>query len=327
MDRSRIFADIRTHFGLDVRTWEPVSGGWLNRKYKITTNAGIFLVKQFSMQRYSPEKLLSMEAALQRQRILHTQGVPCPRILTTDDRVIRHIDAQTAYMVMEFVCGFAADSTTITPAQLQSLGEACAWMHKCLAALPCEADAHYPLTGETITARLHAHYRTHLQSSPLFPTARIGEILSSQTTSAAYFDRLPKALCHEDFSADNLLFSEDALAAILDFDRGQYSFPLHDAGRALMSFAFDETALRTDLAAAFCRGYRTHLPLSSADLADALRLTWYLEMPWWLQEEILHGHAKIRRFLREILYLTENWDAIDRIAAEIISKITPKECC
>ena len=319
MDRSRIFADIRTHFGFEIRAWEPVSGGWLNRKYKLTTDAGTFLVKQFSMQRYSQKKLLQIEAALQRQRILYAQGVPCPRILITDDRIIRHIGDQISYMVMEYACGFSADSTTVTPSQLQSLGSACAWMHKCLAALPYEEDAHYPLTGETITAQLHAHYRKLMQSSYPFPTARVGEILSPENTSASYFDRLPKSLCHEDFAADNLLFSENALAAILDFDRGQYSFPLHDVGRALMSFAFDETALRTEFAAAFCRGYREHLPFAHTDLADALRLTWYLEMPWWFQDEIAHGHAKVRRFLREILYLTEIWDSIAEISSDVFS--------
>ena len=48
---------------------------------------------------------------------------------------------------------------------------------------------------------------------------------------------------HEDFTPDNMLFFGNEVSAILDFDRSQYGYRLHDVGRAILSFALKDGEL------------------------------------------------------------------------------------
>ena len=99
-----------------------------------------------------------------------------------------------------------------------------------------------------------------------------------ESLDPAFFDRLPMGLSHEDFTPDNMLFDDNGVAAILDFDRNQYGYLWHDVGRALLSFTLEEGGLAMEKARAFLEGYAQ--AKEAPGLADALRLVWCLEFPW-----------------------------------------------
>jgi homoserine kinase type II len=46
--------------------------------------------------------------------------------------------------------------------------------------------------------------------------------------------------------------------------------------------------------------------LTMSNIADALRVSWRNEVPWWIQPEVL-VKALIIRFKDEIIWLTEHW--------------------
>ena len=62
-----IVRDLQPAFGLTFTEAVPVSGGWLNQKWRISTDRGPLLVKQYSLRRYRPDKLERIEEALRRQ--------------------------------------------------------------------------------------------------------------------------------------------------------------------------------------------------------------------------------------------------------------------
>jgi len=50
------------------------------------------------------------------------------------------------------------------------------------------------------------------------------------------------------------------------------------------------------------------------NIADALRLSWCIEVPWWIQPEFfIENREKALRFKDEILWLTEHWFEIDSL--------------
>lgn len=314
-----VFDDIGRKFALNVTDAVPVSGGYLNEKRKITTDRGCYLVKQFSEARYARAGHPRLEAALRREMTVHDAGVPSPRILLSGDRIIQYTDKGTAYMVMSFCEGECRTWETVTVSEMRSLGVACGQMHRILATLPCAGVHRYPLYGKDVYDALITHVqklKCLSEYDALMPhlAKRIGEF------SPAALEALPRQICHEDFAADNLLFANGTLSAILDFDRGQYGFPLHDVGRALMSFAFDETALRPVYLRAFRDGYAVHRTLCAEELLWALRLVFVLEVPWWLGAGYeTAASPKVRRFAREIHYLTKNGGALAAIIDEALS--------
>ena len=149
---------------------------------------------------------------------------------------------------------------------------------------------------------------------------------------ADFFDRMETGIGHEDFTPDNMLFSGNEVSAILDFDRSQYGYRLHDVGRAILSFALKDGELDRKKAYAFLEGYGEWMAFGrsggtgtkaggtagtsagagrSSDwlertLSDALMLTWCLEAPRWVKKGVFAGASvKPARFLEEILWVGE----------------------
>lgn len=301
--------DLSETYGLRPQKITLVSGGWLNKKWKINTPAGVFIVKQYSRERFSERQIAQIDDALARQMILCEKGIPCPRILPAAGRAIRYADGLLPYMVMDFAEGYAVTPASVTQSQLYSLGEAAARMHRAFAHLPTAGIRRYPENGADLMERLTTNYSTRRAELSTDSHEAYRQAIASQEAilralSAEYIDSLPRAIAHEDFTPDNMLFTDCALSAILDFDRNQYSYPLHDVGRTLLSLALHNGELRRDYIDAFRRGYAAHLPLSADDLADALRITWCIETFWWIREDFFTGgNEKVCRFRDEILWI------------------------
>ena len=52
-----IRADLKCSFGLHADSATPVSGGWLNRKWKLVCDGKAWLVKQYSRKRFNQKQL------------------------------------------------------------------------------------------------------------------------------------------------------------------------------------------------------------------------------------------------------------------------------
>ena len=108
-------------YGLRAEEAQPVSGGWLNEKWKVASGGETWLVKRFSTHRYDAPKLQRLERALSRQVDLLALGAPCPRILLCQNRPLCFLPDGTAYMVMAFLPGRTLPHERVTVEQMASL--------------------------------------------------------------------------------------------------------------------------------------------------------------------------------------------------------------
>ena len=339
-----IRADLESSFGLHGDSVNPVSGGWLNRKWKLVCGGKAWLVKQYSRKRFSQKQLDWIEESLQRQIIAQREGVPCPRVLSFQDKVLRTLADDTTYMVMEFCPGVMLDHNTVMADQMYSLGRACGQIHRTFSALPPQGVRGYPLDRKSVLHELREHYRTQMEecgkaaeeggpaglssdfsdsSTEFFPKffrALERERRILEKLPADFFDRLETGIGHEDFTPDNMLFSGNEVSAILDFDRSQYGYRLHDVGRAILSFALKDGEMDLKKAYAFLEGYGEWMAFGESGragcsgdwlertLSDALMLTWCIEAPWWMKRGVFAGASvKPGRFLEEITWGGEWW--------------------
>lgn len=313
---AKIIADLRRSLGVTFQTAEPVSGGWLNRKWKIDGPCGPLLVKQYSLQRYRRPALEQIEQALQRQLLL-PEDFPAPRLLTCGGRVLQMPDDQTVYMAMEFRPGRIVGPENVSLSQLRSLGDALGRIHRAFSALPAEGARGWPMDSRTILEDLHAHCCACADSPGSDAPEALRRAVAAQpaileSLSAEYLDRLPRGIGHEDFTPDNMLFDDGGVTAILDFDRSQYGFRWHDVGRAMLSLALTEDGLDMDRVRALLDGYAAHMPMP--DGADALRVCWCVEAPWWIHSAAFREPSpKVARFRREICWVAEHWFRLDEI--------------
>lgn len=312
---SRIRADLKAHFGIEFHQMHPVTGGLLNQKWKIVTEQGELLVKQYSTKRFDRAKLERIESALERQVLLEAQGVPCPRLWQRQGRILRWIDEETVYMVMEFCVGRTQPAAATTLAQMRSLGSACARMHQAFSRLAVPPEPALPVSGGYTLELLRAPRADCPVDAPAaYWQARAALEPMIQALDPGSFDRFHLGYAHEDFHSGNILFEEDGVSAIVDFDRNGYSYPAHDIGRALLSFALEGQRLNTAKVRAFADGYAQHAPLTMQDLADALRLTWCIEQVWWIQPQYFGPcSATPQRFREEMQWLTGHWPDLDTL--------------
>ncbi len=315
-----LIEDLEHYYGVTCSSITPVMGGYLNKKWKVSTGQGDLLVKQFSPQRFGREKLKLIEEALQRQIFLYQNGGPCPAVRQCHDRAIRRPDPETAYVVMDFDPGKSETPGTVTAAQMSSLGKACGFMHKTLSQLPTSSVKGYPLpTGQQQIQSLWENYYLRMKearfnSSLEFRKAVLSQKIILKQLKCEFFDRLPQGIAHEDFSPDNILFEGDRVS-IIDFDRSSYSYLYHDMGRAILSLALEDQTLNPDKTNAFLKGYCQRFEVDFPDVADVLRLTWCLEIPWWIRPEFFEENTspKIKRFRREMQWLTEHWFELEEL--------------
>ncbi len=311
-----IASDLGTSYGLDTAGAVPVEGGWLNRKWKLQGPRGPVLVKQYSVERFGPQRLDEVEASLGRQLLLEEAGIPCPHIWKAGDSILRRLDDATCYMVMDFSPGRQESWETVTTGQLYSLGVVCGRMQQALEAIPAQGVRGYPPPGgrriwDGLWA-FHESYQVEQGGPQALSRAMAAQKNILKSLDQAFFDRLPMGLSHEDFTPDNMLFDDTGVAAILDFDRNQYGYLWHDVGRALLSFTLAEGGLAMEKARAFLEGYAQ--VKEAPGLADALRLVWCLEFPWWMQPKLFGPVSpKVARFRDEICWITDRWFELDEL--------------
>ena len=166
---------------------------------------------------------------------------------------------------------------------------------------------------------LWENYRSRIAQCPPDAPAEYRKALLDlepilKSLSANFFDQFPKGFTHEDFHSGNILFEVDCVSAIVDFDRNCYSYIWHDIGKAILSYALEDGTINTEKIQAFLDGYTQHSALTMQYIADALRLTWCIETPWWIQLEFFGACDEIpKRFKDEMLWLTKHWCELNSI--------------
>lgn len=315
----KIINDLEKSYGISFTEVKEVLGGYLNEKWVVNSNYGQLFIKQFSNSRYDKKRLKLVEEALQRQISIKEKGVLCPMIVQCNDHAIRNLDDETNYMVMEFYPGDTKNIDTVNVIHMRSLGSACAMMHKCFVQLTTEklsADKY------DVPNILKNYYNNCVSKMPtdaceLYKqtVAKQEKIINSLTDD--FFRSLPKGIAHKDFAADNILFYKDSISAILDFDTNCYGYQWQDIGRILLSLSLKNEELNVDFVNAFISGYQEHLEMNISHVANALRLSWCIETPWWINNENFYKPTpKAARFRDEIIWVTDNWFELEYILAK-----------
>lgn len=293
-----VWQDLDKRFGIRLKQCRILDGGWLNQKWVVNEQ---WVVKQYSKQRYAPSKFKTIENALNIQSQLYEQGVCCPRILRDQQgQVLFQTDLGERYMIMSYLPGKVLRQ--INTEQMRHLGQACYRMHQAMKEISSPSKVDY-LTKAT----LEKDWDRRSCNTPLAKYQR--KILDGINDS--YLQTLMMGYGHEDLSNDNCLFAGNQLSGIIDFDRCAYTYPLHDVGRILLSFAYKDGKLSLPLIRAFMDGYSG---LDKEDIITGLRLVWLIEAGWWLNQEKGHSASeKIQRFIEELCFLTLHFDDLDKI--------------
>lgn len=288
-----------------------VNGGWLNSKWKLSTSEGEYLVKQYSPKRYIGTKLDKIEKSLEYQHYLNQKALQCPKIYNIGGSFIQRIGEDINYVVMDFVYGNHVTPETVNMEQMFHLGYQAGLMHKLMSEFFYEdinTDELLKQYQNEYSERLHTaqvsgnkQYLSYIEKQ--------GQILNSIDNN--FLSSLPKGIAHGDFAIDNILFKNNYVSAILDFDTiGNWRpLPYRDIGRAILSFCLHGNVINNSLISAFIKGYNEHLYISDEDIVKSIQFVWLNEINWWSNEELFERKelTKTKRFFNEMYWVTDNW--------------------
>lgn len=299
------------HFSSPIRQAIPIKRGWLNYKWKITTDFGEFVLKQYNRERFKSYRPETLQLALSQQMRLSELGFPCPSLLTSNGNRMLESDSGEKFIVMGYCQGLLVPPGQSNIHQVYDLGRVTGQMHRFFndgtlgrkeSALFCP-PAREERLEHWITLQEQALRSGNLLLSSEIETQRI----ATENVDLGRFEQIASGWAHRDLWVDNLLFNESSVAAVLDFDRFNYDYPRLDVARAVMSCAFSDH-LDLTLATAFMEGYRQEVeaPFETGYLTTSLQMLWYMECVWWIHGQMDPHSAPPARFAREMKWLAEN---------------------
>lgn len=296
-------------FGFRVLTANPIVRGWLNRKWKLVTTDGVFLLKSYHPDRYRMYDESALIRALRWHSELHQRGLPCPRVLTYEGAQLHTTSSGRRFMLMSFCDGDRILPGKATSGQMYSLGAATGQMHELLLTLggvPTKATFSIP----SVSVRIE-HWMGVLNAmetsgkQELSPFAE-RQLRATQTIDLNAFQGAEIGWAHRDLWADNILVADDRLSAILDFDRVNSDYLELDIARAMMSGALNVEDLNIAAMQAYLNGYRTQRDFPEGRILGSLRMLWYMESSGWITENMDKHTVPPQRFAHEMDWLARH---------------------
>ena len=323
---TELIKKIKDNYGLEIMTTQVLSGGWMNKKYLVTTNDN----KKFVVKLFSPKKVKKMSNGefssnyldeqlvnnLKIENYMYNSGLKCEKInLTYDDKLLFIYD-EYRVAVIDYIDGIHVHRKNISNEQLYKLGHECAKMH-----LLFKYTDSSKYTGEYLKLpsieKMFDNYQKKILDQIGEVSSEYLDLLSLQSKGLRclnndnIINEIPIAVTHGDFAADNILFDGD-IPHILDFELVRINSPLLDIGRIIMSYCFDCNYFNYEKMNSFVSGYNQVLNIHDNDIFLSLITVWINEVDMWIKKDYFNKSIteKAKRFQDELIYLTNNLSLI-----------------
>ncbi|KMQ10538.1 phosphotransferase [Bacillus cereus] len=313
--------ECETLFEFKIRNAIPIHRGWLNLKWKLETDAGDFVLKQYNQERYKMYNSDLLIQALQQQQRLHNNGVSCPKVLIYKNNVMHISKSDERFIVLEHKEGSLVSPGKVNQKEIHSLGQTIGYMHNLLndgSLIKGENPKFVPPTKEARLKHWEDKRREveKLGKEHILPYIK----LQQEATQLVSVDQFHNSKCgwvHRDLWVDNFLFHNDKVSAILDFDRMDYDYVELDIGRVVISCALSDGVLNKSLVASFLEGYRNEVDFPVGNIVRAIQILWYMESTWWIHANMDQHSVPPSRFADEMNWIAENYGALHNILADL----------
>jgi homoserine kinase type II len=225
----------------------PLDGGLANSSIKITTESGIYTLTVCDEKNAREIDCLTRVTAY-----LVQNGIPTPKVIParSGKAFIMH-DSRPVY-IKEFLPGQVRADLSFS--KLFQVGEILAQLHRLEA--PPDVPQAFPYGMSTFSQlfemRLNHPYVDWLRQ-------KLGFLQSALDPS------MEKGLIHGDLFWDNLVFDDDILVAVLDFEEACHYYKLYDIGMCAIGSCTREKQLSMSRIASLVEGYQQRCPLTHTE--------------------------------------------------------------
>jgi homoserine kinase type II len=308
-----------------LRNAQRPEHGFVNDNWIVDTTRGRFFLKHRHPSLSEPAFVRAQHALT---IWLRSSGFPAPELKhTTDGKTLCILDGE-CYEIQEYIAGTHWDHER--GAQFDEAARTLARYHHTVSRF---APAALCLPGQLYSPQQVSENLTHVarvwRVSADAELALLADRLEAQVTRlASRFARhgaLPGLIIHGDFYADNLLFADDRIVGVVDYDKARWQARVVELAEALIYFATPRPGQFEHLVYPGCpewtwvnrflRAYCESAPLEDAEaqaVPDYMQCIW-LQMSLCRLRERPERPAHAREALREVLML-DRWAQDSRAA-------------
>ncbi|WP_409343360.1 phosphotransferase [Paenibacillus sp. MBLB4367] len=313
-----IIADMKLKFGIRVDSALPVGWNHGNVCWLMMSDQGELFVKVHDKIR-NKRTIEGTRQALKFQNQMYTEGIPCQPVMSYKGECIYSTARDVEYTITGASQGRHIQAGQANSSQMFTLGKATRHMHKWMNTnLPQLESLHWELPSKE---SMYRRLQTNLMETSFAEHKRYAEAIECQMNILNLIDLNDLFACthgwaHWDMHIDNLLFDDEQIVDIIDFDRISYVYTDFDISRALLSCTLTSNGFPSENVKAYVEGYSEHEIITAKRLVRSLKLTWYKECKWI--------HAKYRnnrpmsRFVEELIWIGDNWAKLDEYVEDIL---------
>ncbi|RAV21473.1 phosphotransferase [Paenibacillus contaminans] len=313
-----IIADMKVKFGISVDSAVPVGWNHGNVCWLMMSDQGELFVKMHDKIR-NKRTIEGTRQALKCQNQMYIAGIPCQPVMSYKGECTYSTARDVEYTITGASQGKHIQAGQANSSQMFTLGKATGHMHKWMNINLSQLDSlHWELPSKE---SMYKRLQTNLMETSSAEHKRYAEAIECQMNILNRIDLNDLLACahgwaHWDMHIDNLMFEDDRIVDIIDFDRVSYVYTDFDLSRALLSCTLTSNGFPSENVKAYVEGYSEHEMITAKRLVRSLKLTWYKECKW------IHAKYKsnrpMSRFIEELIWIGDNWVIFDEYVEDIL---------
>jgi homoserine kinase type II len=254
-------ADVRAilrDFGAEgYRAHLPIAVGTINTNVRVETDGGTLFLR---VNEGKSRDDVGREAAIVAHVAARGVPTPVPRTARSGQPFVSWKDQIVS--LFPWVPGRTLERAELTPAHAAAAGAALARLHLAGADFADRRAGRYePEEIERRLVHVASLGRPELMPAQAILTGELGALAGERAAD------LPLGVIHGDLFVDNVLYLDDQLAALLDFEQASWGRLAYDLAVTVLAFGFGRDDFRPDLTRALLDAYAAVRPPTPAERA------------------------------------------------------------
>lgn len=308
--------EISKKYGLKISKITILSGGWLNEKYLIETIDGkLFVLKELSLEKFSYSHLPYLIETVKLQDYLYKENAVVPKVIMNNrNQVVSKFSSNKYFFIQEYIEGYSKEFDKLTEEEIFSVGKNLAFLHNKLVNVDSKKFESQFLKFKNIDdlkkeLKSKKNEINENSSEKFVQQVDLFEKNLNDIKSSKILEQNQLQLIHGDFTPDNIIFGDNKVKSIIDFELVRINSRLQDIGRIVLSTSFANKKIDLLKLKSFIDGYSTVCKINNFDVINSLKIVWINEFNIWIQDRYFKNYnpPKVEKFINEIMWIGENW--------------------
>jgi homoserine kinase type II len=313
------------HIGSAI-SYKKAKEGVVNHNWIIKTTKGTYILRLISHFRKLSEILFEHEFLTGLKKQSFPYEIPYP-LTTTNGKTLVKFKRRYVW-VYKFIHG--KTSAPINIPKIKEIAKMMAVSHEMARRITIKHKRNWPnsfeldwLVKEINKSKKHILSKKKLDRKDRFFLSKADEVVNVfQNIPAGNFSKLKKIPVHGDANNDNLIFKNNKLVGILDYDDARLDSKVRDIALFLQAGCRtkDRTRLDFNKARIFIREYRKHAKLNAKELyfAPSIIISMNADSFWWCYYVLEHDKGRIltlknmQRAYKRVVWYGENRSKLEQ---------------